>query len=608
MYIEIILLFIALIPIIFFYFYPNVIERSLKDRNGGELVANVFQSHGVKQVFTLIGGHISSILVACNKLNIKVVDVRHEVNTVFAADAISRLTKIPGVAIVTAGPGVTNTVTALQNALMSESPLILIGGASATLLKGRGALQDIEQISLMKTVCKRVYSCNQVKKIVPILKDAFKIAQTHPMGPVFVELPIDTLYPYETVLKEAGISNNKKQNLFTKIVNTYVKFQVDYVFDNAFVKEENYKPLIPRKLLSIPNNKIIQTSKILSNSKKPLLVIGSQITQDKDRIQDSINYIKKMSIPCYLTGGARGLLGKNSELQYFHNRTPALKEADVILLMGVTCDFRMGYGKKLNKKAKIIAVNHNYKNLNLNHGIFWNSTIKLNGDIPNFLERLSEDYQFKNDGWTQILSEREEKRNTEIDNLALKQYSNNLNPIHLLKKLSNVLEDNSILVADGGDFVGTAAYILKPNLLGWLDPGPFGTLGVGAGFALGAKLAFPEKNVWIIYGDGASGYSLIEYDTFKRHKIDVNCIIGNDACWSQIERDQLPRFNDNIACPLLYTNYQNTIKSINSEIEPQLLSNNQDINNFIINFKKENVNVINALISKTDFREGSISV
>lgn len=185
------------------------VEESSK-RHGGELVAEVLKAHDVSHVFTLCGGHISPILVACEKLGIKIVDTRHEVNAVFAADAVARLTQKIGVCAVTAGPGLTNTITAVKNAQMAESPLLLIGGAAPSLLKGRGALQDIDQGVLFRPLCKFTGRITKVRDIIPTVREAIRVAQSDTPGPVFIEFPIDILYPYEMVVKEMGFAKNPK--------------------------------------------------------------------------------------------------------------------------------------------------------------------------------------------------------------------------------------------------------------------------------------------------------------------------------------------------------------------------------------------------------------
>ncbi|XP_022652961.1 acetolactate synthase-like protein isoform X3 [Varroa destructor] len=334
--------------------------------NGGDLVAKVLKHHGITQLFCLSGGHISPILVGAEKLGIRIVDTRHEVNAVFAADAVARLTGNVGVAAVTAGPGVTNTITAVKNAQMAESPLLLLGGAAATVAKGRGALQDIDQLSLLKSICS-------------------------------------------------------------------------------------------------------------------------------------------------------------------------------------VCDFRLSYGRVLSSKSKIVAVNRNKEQLFKNSDAFWKPTEAVQADVGSFLADLRRFLPgYKCDySWVKSLRAKDNAKESKNKEMASQPVDKYLNPIKLLSILEEMMPDNTIIIADGGDFVATAAYILKPRgPLKWLDPGPFGTLGVGGGFAIGAKLAQPDANVIIIYGDGSAGYSLMEFDSFTRQKIPVTAIVGNDACWTQILREQIYRHGD----------------------------------------------------------------
>ncbi|HPW86986.1 MAG TPA: thiamine pyrophosphate-dependent enzyme, partial [Chitinophagales bacterium] len=186
-----------------------------------------------------------------------------------------------------------------------------------------------------------------------------------------------------------------------------------------------------------------------------------------------------------------------------------------------------------------------------------------------------------------------------------------LNPVTLFKELDIRLDDNTILVADGGDFVATSAYTLRPRApLSWLDPGVFGTLGVGAGFALGAKLVYPEKEVWIIYGDGSAGYSLMEYDTFKRFNLPVISLIGNDACWSQIARDQVEFLKSDCAMNLAYSDYQLLATAFGGD--GARVDNMDGFIQAVARAKESSRNgipyIINAIIGKSDFRKGSISM
>ncbi|XP_019626027.1 PREDICTED: acetolactate synthase-like protein [Branchiostoma belcheri] len=581
-------------------------------RHGGELVASVLQKHGVQYLFTLTGGHISPILVACEKVGIRVVDTRHEVTAVFAADAVARLSGTVGVAAVTAGPGLTNTITAVKNAQMAESPLLLIGGAAATLLKGRGALQDIDQMCLFKPLCKFVASVSKVREIVPTVRKALAIAQSGTPGPVFVEFPIDTLYPYSLVEKEIGMKSTSK-SLGQKIVNWYLQNHLNNLFAGAW-EGRDLTPL-PVNIPQASSSQIQSCVELISKAKKPLILLGSQATLPPTPVEDIRKALETMGIPCFLGGMARGMLGRNNPLHIRQKRRDALKEADVVILAGTVCDFRLSYGRVLKGSSKIIAVNRDKSQLYKNSDMFWKPTIAIQGDPGSLLLALSQGLKgFSCDkSWPQMLKERDVEKEKDNSKMAGQITDLHLNPLKVLHCLEEQIDDNSILVADGGDFVGSAAYIVRPRgPLRWLDPGAFGTLGVGGGFALGAKLCRPESEVWIIYGDGSLGYSVAEFDTFSRHDLPVIAVVGNDACWTQIAREQVPIFGSNVACGLEFCDYQQVAEGYGGR-GFRMDRTNEDKMEEIFKQAKQLARdghpvLLNVLIGKTKFREGSISV
>uniref|UniRef100_UPI00358F2583 2-hydroxyacyl-CoA lyase 2 isoform X2 n=1 Tax=Myxine glutinosa TaxID=7769 RepID=UPI00358F2583 len=529
------------------------------NRHGGELVAECLKAHGVDRLFTLVGGHVSPILAACEALNIAVIDVRHEATAVFAADATARLSGTIGVAVVTAGPGVTNTVTALQNARLAESPLVLMGGAAATILKGRGALQDISQMALLRPVCKLCLSVRYVREITPSLRLAISTALEGTPGPVFLELPIDVLYPYSIVRRELSPQASHRPashppSLSQRMVNWYLKRHLNNLFAGAWTS----RPLgpLPFSLLRASSQELDAAAAILEKARRPLLLLGSQVMLPPTTSVKLREAIEELGFPCYLGGMARGLLGGSNVLHIRHNRRAALRQADAIVLAGAVCDFRLSYGRLLPKSAAIVAVNRDREQLMRNKGIFWRPRIAVQGDPGCFLVELSRRLGGKRSpsDWLDSLHESDSQKDDEIRMKASQSSGLYLNPVRLLLALEDILPPNAILVADGGDFVGTAAYVTRARGPGgWLDPGAFGTLGVGGGFALGAKLCRPEAEVWILYGDGSLGFSLAEFDTFKRHKVAVIALVGNDACWSQIVRDQRQILGTDVACQLRYT-------------------------------------------------------
>ena len=565
-------------------------------------IGSFFKQKNISSVFTLCGGHISPILVGCEKENINIIQVRDEVSAVFAADAVSRLTDSVGVAIVTAGPGVTNTITAIKNAQMAQSPVLLIGGAAATLLKGRGSLQDIDQISLLKTYVKSAVSVKKTRDVIPTLANALNIATSGVPGPVFVELPIDLLYPEEDIRKEF-INQLPKSGYFGKIAHWYVERHLNDLFSS---KKSSIK-VKPVKEFKLDQRKIDKAALAIVKAKKPVFLLGNQVTQNKEFLPMCLKSIDKLSVPTFTSGMARGCFGSSDKYFFRHNRKHALKNADVVVTLGIPLDFRLGYGFSINKDATLIAVNKSKEDLNKNR----KPDIGIHADPSRIMHEIGKIINPPScKEWIKELTGLEEKRETEILQFS-KNESDFVNPVHLCKTIDKFIDEESILVADGGDFVGTASYTIRPRSpLGWLDPGPFGTLGVGGGFAIGAKSSFPKKEVWVFYGDGASAYSLAEFDTLCRHKLPVIAIIGNDASWQQIAREQKQMLGSNIGTELAFNAYEKVVEGYGGK---GYYVENHDSLDETLKRAKEDAKLgypvlVNIKISKSDFRKGSISV
>ena len=572
------------------------------ESHAGFSISSFFKDNNISTVFTLCGGHISPILVGCESEGINIIQVRDEASAVFAADATSRITDTIGVAIVTAGPGVTNTMTAIKNAQLAQSPLLLIGGAAATLLKGKGSLQDIDQLSLMKPHVKSATSVKRCRDIIPVLHNAINRAVSDVPGPVFVELPIDLLYP-EEMIREQHLSQVSSNSFVDKVFKWYVEQHLK----NVFSKRKSI--IIPRKKsIKNANQSAIDKAAItIHESVRPVVLLGNQIIHNKEFLDRFIQSLKKLSIPTYTSGMARGCLGKEDSFFLRHNRKHALKNADVVITAGVPLDFRLGYGFSINSDAKIIALNKSRKDLVKNRRPY----LQLKGDPSRSIYEIAKIINTPDcKVWLEELQQMEQERDNEI--LAQAEMDTEfVNPIKACTTINDVLDENSIIIADGGDFVGTASYVLRPRApLSWLDPGAFGTLGVGGGFALGAKSAFPDKEVWIIYGDGACAFSLAEFDTFVRHKLPVIAIVGNDGSWQQIAREQVEMLGSDIGTTLNDTNYHQVAEGYGGK--GLLVTEISQLRDVLLQAKsdaKRGIPVlINMRIGKTDFRKGSISV
>jgi acetolactate synthase-1/2/3 large subunit len=429
-------------------------------------------------------------------------------------------------------------------------------------------------------------------------------------GPAFVECPIDLLYPKELVkgwyVGEAGKGGG--DGIAKKAMRWYLERHADRLFAGAEAASPG-----PRVALapSAPLGALVHAaSLLLKRAERPVLLVGSQALARAGRADAVAAAVARLGVPTYLAGMARGLLGRGHPLQMRHKRGAALKEADLVILAGVPCDFRLGYGRSIGGKASVIAVNLSATELFKNR----RPTLPVPGDPGAFLERLAAIGSGGGDarwaGWRQALRARDGERDAEIAALAA-EAAPPVNPLAVVRAIEEAMADDSVVVADGGDFVASAAYVVRPRgPLRWLDPGVFGTLGVGAGFALAASLCRPGAETWLIYGDGAAGFSLVELDSFARHRLPVIAVVGNDACWTQIARDQVTYLKDDVGCPLARTDYDQVAEGygavglrVTSEAElgPALARAKAAA-------REGRPALVNVHIGQTKFREGSISM
>jgi acetolactate synthase-1/2/3 large subunit len=577
-------------------------------RHGGDRVAAVLQAHGVPCIYTLCGGHISPILSAARARGIRVVDVRDEATAVFAADAAARLSGVPGVAAVTAGPGITNTITALKNAQLAQSPLVLLGGAAPTALQGRGALQDIDQRPLVAPHVKRFFKLRRVRDLAPSVAAAFALARSGVPGPVFVECPVDLLYDEASIRQWYSDAGGKGTSLADRALRWYLNRHVRNMFDGS---HETVDPAVHGVETPEAGDAAIgKALAALAGARRPLAVIGSQSVVNATEADSVAAAVARLGIPIYLSGMARGLLGRDHPLQMRHQRRQALREADCVLLAGVPCDFRLDYGRHVRRGATLIAANRSVRDARLNR----RPDVLARGDAGRFLQalakRVAEGEAARRAEWLAALRARDDAREAEIDRQA-EVRGEHVNPLALLRALEREAGDSAVFVADGGDFVATASYVLHPRApLAWLDPGAFGTLGVGAGFAIGAASTRRESEAWIVFGDGACGFGLAEFDTFVRHGIPVIAVVGNDAGWTQIAREQVKMLKDDVATVLARSAYHEVVRGFGAE--GLLVTRMDEVEGALKRARQlaqqGRAVLVNVWLDRTEFREGSLSM
>ncbi|HRQ37786.1 MAG TPA: thiamine pyrophosphate-binding protein [Chloroflexota bacterium] len=491
--------------------------------HGGELVARALAAQGVDTLYTLCGGHIAPVYEGCLNNNIAVIDFRHEQAAGHAADAYARLTRNIGAAIVTAGPGVTDAVTAVANAYQARSPMILFGGAAPLRTRGRGALQEMPQTEMFQTFTKASLTIQKTEEIPAQLADAFKLALSGRPGPVFIELPFDVLFNAVDVPDIAP------------------KFVVEPV---------------------APELSAIQAMfEILRSAQKPILVAGTQVYWDgaSDALRE---FTEQTAVPVFTNGAGRGTLPMTHPHCFKASRSKALREADAVLLIGTPLDFRLKYGLEgWNPQAKLIQIENDAAELHHNR----QADVAMVADSRLVLEALSEGLQgIRWDGWLgEVRGWEEKKRDQQAAWEALDDAP--VNHFRFAAEINKLLDEEMIVVGDGGDIVSAAAKVLDVTVPGqWLDPGPLGCLGVGAPFAIAAQHLYPHKKVLIVSGDGSFGLNGFEFDTAVRYHLPIVAIVGNDAGWGQIRGPQVNMVGEEraIATKLAPTRYDKIVEAM----------------------------------------------
>ena len=545
--------------------------------HGGKVVARALRTEGVPFVFTLCGGHVMSIYDGCLDEGIQVIDVRHEQTAGHAADGWARVTGRPGVAIVTAGPGLTDAVTAVASAHRANVPMLIIGGQGPRVFADMGSLQDMNHVELMRPITKWAASVPSAKRLGEYVATAFRKATTNVPGPVFLEMPLDVLFDQVD--------------------------ESDAVFPTQYRTEAG---------LAGDPKAIERAFGLLKSAEHPVAIVGSQYWWSRRR-EAYPKFVDTFGIPVYVNGAARGSLPPGHRYFFQQTRKEALLGADVVLIFGTPLDFRLGYGRgsHINAQAKLIQVDLDGAEPGRNRAC----EVGIIGDTGLVMEQLtelaeSEGYQKAvAHNWVRDLRAREDGK-WEAMQASMNSDADPIDPLRACKEIDSVVDDDTIIVGDGGDFVGTAAYTVRPRRPGqWLDPGPLGTLGVGPGYAMAAKLARPKSNVLILYGDGAFGLHAMEFEAMARQKINVVGIVGNDAGWMQIRRGQEQMYGPDRApaTALSFTRYDRVVEALGAHGE--YVEKPKDIRPALERaLGCGRPALVNIKIGRSDFRKGAVSV
>ncbi len=488
-------------------------DKTGKSISGGRLVAKGLKNEGVDTIFTLCGGHIIDIYDGCLDEGIRIVDVRHEQVAAHAADGYARQTGRLGCVVTTAGPGCTNAVTGIATAFRSESPVLHIGGQGALTQHKMGSLQDLPHVAMMTPITKFAATVCSTERVADMVSMAAREALAGAPGPAYLEIPRDVL-DREIPIESARVPAAGRYRASTKSLG-----------DPADIEK---------------------LADLLVAAERPCILLGSQVWTARGH-EAALGLVRALNLPAYFNGAGRGILPPGDPHHFHRTRRYAFDKADVIVIVGTPFDFRMGYGRRLRSEAAVVQIDLDYRTVGKNRDI----SLGLAGD-PGAILRAVHDAAAgrarngtKNrEAWLEELRAAETKATDKLMPLFLSD-STPIHPYRVAWEINEFLTQDTIYIGDGGDVVTISAQAVQPRSPGhWMDPGALGSLGVGTGFALAAKLAHPSKEVLCYYGDGAFAMTAFDMETANRFGAPYIAVVGNNSAMNQIRYGQLAKYGE----------------------------------------------------------------
>jgi acetolactate synthase-1/2/3 large subunit len=476
-------------------------ERNEITGHSGELAVHVARAHGVETMFTLSGAHVFPMYDGAVKVNqegedpqMRLLDVRHEQTAAFAAEATGKLTRVPGLAVLTAGPGVTNGISAIAQAQFAGSPMVVVGGRAPQNRWGSGSLQELDQPPIVAPIAKSATTLMTAGEVAAGMDEAFTLARSSHRGPVFVDVPMDEFFNSATGTVGSG---------------TGVRIEPDA-------------------------EAIDDVARLLAAAERPVLILGTDVWADHAE-EAALRFVDDLGIPVLTNGMGRGVIPGGHRRLVTKARGAALSGADLVVVVGTPLDFRLGYGvfggKDGATPAKVVHVADSPAQVS-GHAELAGT---VSGDLTAVLDGLQAAIERGDkprwDAWADQLAD-QVRAAAERDAALLTAEADPIHPARIYGELVPRLADDSVVIGDGGDFVSFAGKYVEPRRPGgWLDPGPYGCLGAGLGAAIAARIARPSAQVTLLLGDGAAGFSLMDVDTLVRHDLPVVMVMGNNSAW-----------------------------------------------------------------------------
>ncbi len=474
--------------------------------HGGALALAALRAYGVSELFTLTGGHVFPLYDAAHTSGVPIYDVRHEQSAVFAAEAVAKLRRRPGVAVLTAGPGVTNGISALTTAHFNGSPVLVLGGRAPAFRWGSGSLQEIDHVPLVAPVTKYAATVPATEEVPAAVAAALTAALTPHRGPVFLDLPLEVAYSTARVT----------------------------------VPSATQPPVVE------PDpDEVAKAASLMAGAQRPVIVAGSDVYTG-DAVEALREAAEALQVPVFTNGMGRGALPPEHPLAFARSRRTALGEADVVVVVGTPLDFRLHFGDF--GSARVVHI------VDSPHQRAHHTTPAVSpaGDLRVILSALADWKGRRTDhsDWVAKLRVAEQAAAAQHAS-EMAADTEPIRPARVYGALREVLDRDAVTVADGGDFVSYAGRYVTPAVPGtWLDPGPYGCLGTGMGYAMGARVVYPDRQVCVLLGDGAAGFSLMDVESLVRQGLPVVMVVGNNGIWGLEKHPMRAMYGYDVAADL----------------------------------------------------------
>ncbi|NPC43008.1 acetolactate synthase [Nocardioides sp. zg-1230] len=504
--------------------------------HSGELAVQVARAHGVETMFTLSGAHVFPMYDGAVKTQqegqgpqMRLLDVRHEQTAAFAAEATGKLTRVPGLAVLTAGPGVTNGISAIAQAQFAGSPMVVVGGRAPQNRWGTGSLQELDQPPIIAPVAKSAKTLMTAGDVAAGMDEAFTLARSSHRGPVFVDIPMDEFFNSASGSVGSGEGTRIEPD----------------------------------------GDAIVAIAGLLARAERPVLILGTDVWADHAEAA-ALRFVEDLGIPTLTNGMGRGVIPGGHRSLVTKARGAALSGADLVVVVGTPLDFRLGYGAfggpDKNPTGEFARVVHIADSPGQVAG-HAELAASVSGDLTTVLDGLQAAVERgdKPDwrAWSDQLAD-QVRTAAERDAQLLTAEADPIHPARIYGELVPRLEDDSVVIGDGGDFVSFAGKYVEPKRPGgWLDPGPYGCLGAGLGAAIAARIARPDAQVTLLLGDGAAGFSLMDVDTLVRHDLPVVMVMGNNSAWGLEKGPMQMLYGYDVAADLAQrTPYDDVVKAL----------------------------------------------